>query len=952
MVVILVVLLASTAVQAKLQLVENFDSMATGKPDGIACTGVMGGTWDTDSEGTGNVNIEDRDASRVLQFRGHSSGDRRGVGFNGITNTIDNSEAGKVFLRFMLRSSSETPRTYIGLISDASNNPITSTSVNAPTDIPAGFGLLDNGSGGFDLVKTDGTTVLKAGLARTQWYNVWIVADNDADTFDLYLSEATGPAGEATLPNPEDLVERSIPFGVATTDPLNGMIFACPAGTGQSTRTYVDEIWWDGDQGLKKPTKARNPSPANKEPDVPRDVVLSWTSGPFAATHNVYFGTSFDDVSNADTSSPLLVGPAQAANTYDLGRLDFNKTYYWRVDEVNGPPDHTVFEGKVWSFITELIAYPVENITATASSSDVDKGPENTINGSGLDDSGLLHGKDAENNVWLSSMAGPQPTWIEYEFDRVYKLYEMWVWNSNQSLEPVIGLGFKDVSIEYSANGIDYTTLGTTHEFARAPGTPDYAHNTTVDLSGVAAKYVKLTANSNWGGILNQYGLSEVRFFYIPVHATEPSPESGATDVDVDVTLGWRTGREAVEHHLYLSTDEQAVIDGNAPVTITTETSYGPLSLDLGLTYYWKINEVNMAETPTTSDGDLWSFTTQQYLVVDDFESYNDLDPGDPESNRIFFTWLDGYDVATNGSIVGYDVPPFTEQSIVYGGKQAMPFFYDNSGTARYSEAELTLSPAQDWTKHGITVLSLQFCGDPNNAVEQMYVKLNGSKVVYDGDAGDIQRGWYEPWNIDVASFGVSLQNVTKLSIGVGDETSTTPGGSGVVYVDDIRLYRLVPGPPEGIWFEAEAADSITPPMEIYDHPAASGGKYISTDESVGDSSDVPPAPAGTASYIFAVEGGTYKVSCRINIPGGSNSFWVRIQGATIPIETELDPSGWVRWNGLPDAGNWYWHDVFSDDDDENATVLFTMPAGTHTLEIGYREDAAMLDAIVISKID
>ncbi|MHC4489959.1 MAG: hypothetical protein ACYSW7_12445, partial [Planctomycetota bacterium] len=73
------------------------------------------------------------------------------------------------------------------------------------------------------------------------------------------------------------------------------------------------------------------------------------------------------------------------------------------------------------------------------------------------------------------------------------------MWNSNDTLEPVIGLGFKDVSIEYSVNGTDYTTLGTTAEFARASGMPDYAHNTTVDFGGAAAKYVRLTANSNWG---------------------------------------------------------------------------------------------------------------------------------------------------------------------------------------------------------------------------------------------------------------------------------------------------------------------------------------------------------------------------------------------------------------------------------------------------------------------
>jgi len=467
-------------------------------------------------------------------------------------------------------------------------------------------------------------------------------------------------------------------------------------------------------------------------------------------------------------------------------------------------------------------------------------------------------------------------------------------------------------------------------------------------MGGVAAQYVRLTVNSNWGGILPQFGLSEVRFLYIPVHAREPNPDSGATDVDPDVVLSWRAGREAAQHDVYLSTDEQAVIDGNTPVVTTTEASHGPVPLDLDMTYYWKVNEVNMAETPTTLDGDVWNFTTHEFLVVDDFESYNDLDPGEPDSNRIFFTWLDGYDIPTNGSLVGYDVPSFVEENNVYTGKQAMPFFYDNSGTARYSEAELTLSPAEDWTEHGITVLSLQFCGDPNNTADKMYVKLNGSKVEYDGDAADIATLLWKQWTIDVASFGTNLQNVTKLSIGFGDETSMTPGGSGKVLFDDIRLYRSVPGPPAGIYFEAEAADSITPPMEIYDDPRASGGKCIGTTDDVGNSSDNPPAPAGTATYTFTVEGGTYKVSCRIIIPSG-DSFWVRIPGAT--TQTVNHASGWVMWSDPDDSDNWYWEDVFSSQD-EGEVVFFTLPAGTHTLEIGYREDAALMDAIVISKID
>jgi len=74
--------------------------------------------------------------------------------------------------------------------------------------------------------------------------------------------------------------------------------------------------------------------------------------------------------------------------------------------------------------------------------------------------------------MWLSDEE-PDGAWIEYELDKVHKLHEMWVWNSNQVMEFLFGFGLKDVTIEYSTNGTDYTTLGTTHEFARAPGTPD-----------------------------------------------------------------------------------------------------------------------------------------------------------------------------------------------------------------------------------------------------------------------------------------------------------------------------------------------------------------------------------------------------------------------------------------------------------------------------------------------
>ncbi|MHC4173315.1 MAG: discoidin domain-containing protein [Planctomycetota bacterium] len=528
---------------------------------------------------------------------------------------------------------------------------------------------------------------------------------------------------------------------------------------------------------------ATNPNPADGQKYVPRDVVLSWTPGfyvPPTNGHKVYFSENFNEVNDG------IGGITQDVNSYTPAqRLDLGTTYYWRVDEVNNVNPDSPWIGDVWSFTTEPVGYPVENITATASSMhQADMGPENTISGLGLDDNDL-HSMES-TAMWLSSNE-LNGAWIEYEFDKAYKLHQMWVWNSNQIVEPLVGFGFRDVTIEHSTNGTDWTTLGTTVEFAKAPGADGYAHNTTVDFGGAVVKYVRLTANSNWGGMMPQYGLSEVRFLYIPIRAREPSPDSGAADVDLDVTLGWNTGREAAQHDVYFNSDEQAVIDGTAPVTIATETSYGPLALDLGVTYYWKINEVNEAETPTTLEGDLWNFTTREFLVVDDFESYNNFDITDPNSNRIFLTWIDGYEQLSNGSVVGYAEPPFAEQGIVHSGMQSMPLSYNNTGGATYSEAERTFAVAQNWTEARAATLVLYFQGAEGNT-GQLYVKVNNSKVVYDGDAADIAKPQWTQWNIDLASVGVSLQNITKLSIGIDGS-----GASGTLYVDDIRLYQSAP---------------------------------------------------------------------------------------------------------------------------------------------------------------
>ena len=258
-------------------------------------------------------------------------------------------------------------------------------------------------------------------------------------------------------------------------------------------------------------SKAVSPIPGNETTDVPRDTSLSWTAAATAATHNVYFGTSWDDVNAAGPAAPLgvLVSEGQTETTYTgASLLTYGQTYYWRVDEVNSAPDYTVFKGNVWSFTVEPYVYPIRNIIATINTTYLETGgPENTVNGSGLnanDEHSIL-----STDMWLGT-AGAEPAYIQYEFDGLYALEEMSVWNYNVQFELMLGFGLKDVTIESSENGTDWTVLGDV-QLAQATAQADYGANTTVDFEGVAAKYIKLTVNSGYGP-LGLFGLSEVRF--------------------------------------------------------------------------------------------------------------------------------------------------------------------------------------------------------------------------------------------------------------------------------------------------------------------------------------------------------------------------------------------------------------------------------------------------------
>jgi hypothetical protein len=203
--------------------------------------------------------------------------------------------------------------------------------------------------------------------------------------------------------------------------------------------------------------------------------------------------------------------------------------------------------------------------------------------------------------------------------------------------------------------------------------------------------------------------------------AWNPSPANTSTpDLKNALPLRWAPGENAVEHDVYFGTNGEAV--SNADTSDTTgiyrgrqsAASYNPpegVQWDSG-PYYWRIDEVN--SDGTISKGRLWQFIVADFILVEDFEDYNDYEP-----NRIFDVWADGWNTpTTNGAVVGYDNPNFfagehfVETVDVHSGSQSMPYFYDNT-TAKNSEATLILDYPRNWTEQGVNVLKLWFKGYP-----------------------------------------------------------------------------------------------------------------------------------------------------------------------------------------------------------------------------------------------
>jgi hypothetical protein len=690
----------------------------------------------------------------------------------------------------------------------------------APTGIPFEQIYRD-----FVFSRPGGMTITLSGLVPNQIYEITIYA-YDTGSAGARIADwtANGDFLCTTSFNggqPPTSAYSHASWGLTTPDSTGTIVLDCTANPSTTELTgasnpfgFINALEIYSPIPVKV---ARRPVPADGALVSNATANLSWLPGGYAVSHNVYLGDNFDEVSAADSSSPMGAGEIYKArvdvNNYTATDLTPGTTYYWRIDEINSQYPGSPWKGDVWSFtVSSKAAYRPDppdgslfvdpNVTlgwaagSGAQSHHVYFGDnlQDVQAGTGGTDKGTV----TTTSYKPASLLQRNTTyyWCVDEFDGT-TTYTGEVWSFTTTLE---GLGTVVLDIWENIAGSALTDLtgngnypdeptrseeltefdtgqdaigtnygGRIHGWLYVPLTGNYTFWFTcadegelwlstdddptnvqrlayepvwgwydtfnrksdpIPLVGGSRYYIMAIwkQGADWEhcqaawqgpGILSQTIIQGNYLApYKPVNAFGPIPANGSTNINQTPILKWSPGKFAASHNIYFGKDPNALTQ--AGTQLRGEENYGPISppLDVNQTYYWRVDEVNDLSPESPWAGSVWSFTTADYIVVDDFEYYDDLD------NRIYDTWGDYY-VNNTGMTVGHIDPPFAERTIIHFGSQSMYMRYDNdgtvnegtnyeqSGTLYYSEAEREWEEAQDWTAKDASSLSLWFRGIP-----------------------------------------------------------------------------------------------------------------------------------------------------------------------------------------------------------------------------------------------
>ncbi|MCL5280517.1 MAG: LamG domain-containing protein [Planctomycetes bacterium] len=528
---------------------------------------------------------------------------------------------------------------------------------------------------------------------------------------------------------------------------------------------YQGEVW----TFVYSPKEAWQALPADGEPYTNPDLTLSWKVGLGALSHDVYFGT--DQAAVADGTGDTFKGN-QMLTTFKTGPLTLDTTYFWRIDEV--APDGTKLKGNVWTFKTlPAIAVTDPNLVGWwtmdegkgtravdwsghghhadfAGPAPWTPGYDGTAagpfgSGQYLEVSGwpgILGKKDRTCAAWIKTTATGDFMGWGLATNTQKWVFRVQTDNGNPGSIRVECQGGRICGWTDVRDG-EWHHVAAVLKSSGAPTTlniglyVDGMQEPISDSQAVDVNTVSGTRNVRIGdahqsrpfpGLIDEAriydkALTQEELQLVmridPLRAWGPEPRNGwLADIRTATPLTWTKGDKASKHDVYLGSDAAAVAAA-APSDSTGiycgrigTTSFTPAEdLAWGQKYFWRVDEIDADGTITA--GKVWTFTVADYLIVDDFETYTDV-----QGEAIFDTWIDGYTNGLSGSTVGNTTAPFAERTIIYHGAQAMPLDYNNTKSPWYSEAERTFASVENWTFGGMDTLVVHFRGAPVDFLE------------------------------------------------------------------------------------------------------------------------------------------------------------------------------------------------------------------------------------------
>jgi hypothetical protein len=476
---------------------------------------------------------------------------------------------------------------------------------------------------------------------------------------------------------------------------------------------------------------AYGPSPANGATDVLRDSILSWSPGKYAATHDIYFGTDFNDVNNANTSTAEIYKGRQSDITYIPVTLDFNATYYWRIDEVNDAHPDKLWKGQVWSFTTGnfLVVDDFESYN------DVDNRIYLTWEDYAMNNTGMTVGHFvppyAERSIVHN---GSQSMYMRYDNDGT------------------VNEGIVIEGVNYEQSGTLFYSEAQRQWSEPQDWTGEDVNSLTIWFRGVPASVGSFTPGPPIYTMTARgadiWDTSDQFHFAYKLLSGEGSIETKV----ISLTNTNNRAKAGVMIRQSLDADSahtMVCFNPEGRVEFLQRSSKGDTSVEIGTAATGITTPVSVRLTRTGN-----TFTAEYSST------------GNPP-------WT---------QLSSVDMPMMMD---TYIGLIACS--HDNNATCTAEFSNVITSGTGNWQSQDIGIQS--------NVAEQLYVLLqdsaNNSAVVRHPDPAATTFSTWTEWNIPLTEFtGVNLQSIQKMTIGVGDRDNPQSGGSGDLYIDDIRLYR------------------------------------------------------------------------------------------------------------------------------------------------------------------